>query len=553
MPRTGLNDTISRIFDTFVVVSKSRYAVVYDIFNHYARWSTNAVEFFGLSGEYIENADTEWHKRIHPDDRKNYEQRIMAMIAGIKQDSPLEYRAMDKNGEYVACSSKGTIIKDYSGRPAYLAFFITNHGIVSNKDPITDTDNLYEMFNALRQQRERQEKSSVLIIDAIHFDDINRTYGYMFGNQVLRAMADLVVNLVKDEGVVYRGDGTSIIVISGSLELDGMRRLYSRIREQLKSAFYVSGTRITLNIAGGVLVNDNFAVDEHTIYTSAKYALDASKNMNHGGLVVYHNEHQDQNARRIELLDAIRSDIMNKCSGFYLVYQPIISAKDSHMIGAEVLLRWHNEAFGDVMPDSFIPLLENDSVFFELGNWILEQSFNETRSIISVFPEFMLNINLTFMQLERSEFRTTLMDLMRRTRFPASNLTLELTKRCRQMSREHLKSQVDFLKSSGSQIALDVEEFSSLDLLRALPVDHIKIDRRFLRDIDRNLVNQYIVEAMAGFAQHMNVHVTLTGIENAQMLDFVKERFPADSFQGYYYSKPVRIADLKQLPLYHSR
>ena len=153
MARTGLNDTISRIFDTFVVVSKSRYAVVYDIFNHYARWSTNAVEFFGLSGEYIENADDDWHKRIHPDDRKNYEQRITAMIAGINQEAPMEYRAMDKNGEYVACSSKGTIIKDYSGRPAYLAFFITNHGIVSNRDPITDTDNQYQLFNELRQRR----------------------------------------------------------------------------------------------------------------------------------------------------------------------------------------------------------------------------------------------------------------------------------------------------------------------------------------------------------------------------------------------------------------
>jgi len=552
MPRAGLNDTISRIFDTFVVVSKSRYAVVYDIFNHYARWSTNAVEFFGLTGEYIENADVEWHKRIHPDDRKNYEQRITAMIAGIKQEAPMEYRAMDKNGEYVACSSKGTIIKDYSGRPAYLAFFITNHGIVSNRDPITDTDNLYQMFNELRQRRERRQKTSVLVIDTIHFDDINRTYGYMFGNQVLKAQAELVVNLIKNDGKVYRGDGTSLIIVSPTFGIDEMRRFYARIREQMKNAFYVSGTRVTVNVAGGVLLNDNFAIDEHTIYTSAKFALEASKNMNHGSLVVYHNEHQEQNARRIEMLDVIRADIMNRCEGFYLVYQPIVSATDNHMVGTEVLLRWRNERFGDVMPDTFIPLLENDSVFFELGNWILEQAFNETKSIISIYPDFMVNINLTFMQLERSEFRTTLMELMRRTRFPARNLTLELTKRCRQMSREHLKSQVDFLKSLGSQIALDVEEFSSLDLVRILPIDLIKIDRRFLRDIDKNLVNQYIVEAMTGFAKNMNVHVTLTGIENSDMLKFIKGKFPADSLQGYYYSKPVEITELKKLPLYHT-
>lgn len=552
MARTGLNDTISRIFDTFVVVSKSRYAVVYDIFNHYARWSTNAVEFFGLSGEYIENADDDWHKRIHPDDRKNYEQRITAMIAGINQEAPMEYRAMDKNGEYVACSSKGTIIKDYSGRPAYLAFFITNHGIVSNRDPITDTDNQYQLFNELRQRRDRKQKSVVLIIDTIRFDDINRTYGYSFGNQLLRAQADLFSNLVKNDGKIYRGDGTSLVAVTGSLSLDEVRRLYSRMREQLKTAFYVAGTRVPVSIAGGIVVVENFALDEHTIYTSAKYALDVSKDINHGGLVVYHNEHQEQNARRIELLDAIRADIMNRCEGFYLVYQPIVSSKDNHMIGAEVLIRWKSEKYGEVMPDTFIPLLENDSVFFELGNWILEQAFNETRGIVAVFPDFMLNINLTFMQLERSEFRTSLMELLRRTRFPVKNLTLELTKRCRDMSREHLKSQVDFMKSLGSQIALDVEDFSSLDLLRLLPIDLIKVDRRFLRDIDKNLVNQYIVEAMSGFAHNMNVHVALTGIENAEMLGFVRDKFPADSFQGYYYSKPVSIEELKKLPLYHA-
>ena len=88
------------------------------------------------------------------------------------------------------------------------------------------------------------------------------------------------------------------------------------MREQLKTAFYVAGTRVPVSIAGGIVVVENFALDEHTIYTSAKYALDVSKDMNHGGLVVYHNEHQEQNARRIELLDAIRADIMNRCEGF---------------------------------------------------------------------------------------------------------------------------------------------------------------------------------------------------------------------------------------------
>ena len=151
------------------------------------------------------------------------------------------------------------------------------------------------------------------------------------------------------------------------------------------------------------------------------------------------------------------------------------------------------------------------------------------------------------MQLERSEFRTALLQIMRRTGFQGKNLMLELTKKCRQMSREHLKSQMDFLKACGCKIAVDVDDFAALDLLDWLPVDGIKLDRKFAREAEKSQVDQYKIEAIIEFARHMNISVTITGIEHADKMNFFRTKYQMDTFQGYYYSKPVRIRDMEKM------
>ena len=112
----GTYDTINRIFDTFAVTSRSRYVYVYDMSRNIARWSKNAVEYFGLAGEYIYNAASVWETRIHGDDKDRYNEYINAAFAGEKVDPNIEYRAKNRNGEFVVCSCRGVVIKDYAGK-----------------------------------------------------------------------------------------------------------------------------------------------------------------------------------------------------------------------------------------------------------------------------------------------------------------------------------------------------------------------------------------------------------------------------------------------------
>ena len=142
-----------------------------------SRWSPNAVDYFGLTGEYIYNASAVWESKIHPDDRDKYTEYLGLVFAGKKAEPTFEYRAKNKNGEYVVCSCRGVVIKDYAGRPVFYACSMINKGIVNNNDPITLLPNQYELLNHMRALKAQKRPYSILLINFIDFGEVNRRYG----------------------------------------------------------------------------------------------------------------------------------------------------------------------------------------------------------------------------------------------------------------------------------------------------------------------------------------------------------------------------------------
>lgn len=546
---SGTYDTINRIFDTFAVTSRSRYVYVYDMEKNISRWSLNAVDYFGLTGEYIYNASSVWANRIHPEDRDKYNEYISLVYAGKKVGPNIEYRAKNKNGEYVVCSCRGVVIKDYSGNPVFYACSIINKGIVDNNDPITLLPNQYEMLNYMRQLKMQKKVYTILMINFIDFGDINRRYGYAIGNNILRATATKLLQDVKEQGRVYRGDGTVLAVITELMTLDEVKKFYGRMRSFTREALAINGKKVGAEIGGGVIIATDFNVDEHSIYTSAKYALDFSKTQRHGNLIIFHNDELDNKKSNIELVDAVRSSVVNRMEGFFLEYQPIVSAVDGRLVGMEVLLRWQKEPYGVVSPSEFVPWLEQDQVFYNLGNWILETALKDALEIRQNIKDFYLSVNLALMQLERSEFRTTLIDILRRTGYPATGLCLELTQGSRQLSVEHLKSQVEFLKSCGVRIGLDVADFASLDYVRHFPVDLVNIVPALTDGIDQNITNKYVIETITAFTHRLRIRTCYTGIEDEETAKIARQ-FPVSDLMGYYYGRPCKIEQFKELELY---
>lgn len=542
----GTYDTINRIFDTFAVTSRSRYVYVYDLTKNISRWSANAVDYFGLTGEYVYNAASVWENRIHPDDRDKFTEYVSQVYAGKKVEPTFEYRAKNKNGEYVVCSCRGVVIKDYAGRPVFYACSMINKGIVDNNDPITLLPNQYELLNHMRHLKNRKKEYAILMINFMDFADINRRYGYMTGNNILRATAAKLMQETKDYGKTYRGEGTILAFVSDSMSVDEIKKLYGRMRAFTRDSLVVGGKKVGAEIGGGVIFAADFSIDEHSIYTSAKYALDYSKNQRHGNLIIFHNDELDNKRSSIELVDTIRNCVLDGMDGFYLEYQPIKAANDGRLVGMEVFVRWKKEPFGAVSPSEFVPWLEQDQVFYTLGNWILEKALLDALDIRRNNKDFYLSVNLAFMQLERSEFRTTLLEILRKTSYPSTGLCLQLTQGSRQLGMEHLKSQVEFLKSCGLKVGLDVADFAALDLTRHLPIDVINLSPSLTAGVTDNLTNKYMVETMTGFAHRLGIRTCFTGIEDEESA-LVARQYPISEVMGYYFGRPCSIEDFKKL------
>jgi PAS domain S-box-containing protein len=544
----GSLDTINRIFDTFAVTSRSRYVYVYDMDKNISRWSQNAVDYFGLTGEYIYNASSVWENRIHPDDRDKYVEYLAVVYSGKKTDPNFEYRAKNKNGEYVICAARGVVIKDYAGRPAYYACSIINKGIVDNNDPITLLPNQYEMLNFMRQLKAAKKDYSILMINFIDFGDVNRRYGYMTGNNILKATAAQLIEEGKGQGRAFRGEGTRLAFITDTMAIDDVKKFYGKMRAYTRESLVINGKKVTAEIAGGMIVCTDLEVDEHSLYTSAKYALDYSKNQKHGNLIIFHNDELDNNKSSIELVDEVRNCVLNGFEGFYLEYQPIVSASDGRLVGMEVFLRWHKEPYGDVSPAEFVPWLAQDSVFYLLGNWILENALKDALPIRMTNRDFYLSVNLAFMQLERSEFRTTLIEILRKTGYPATALCLDMTASSRQLSLEHLKSQIEFLKSCGIRIGLDCSDFGSLDLVRNLPIDLINLTPSITGPISENLTVRFMIDAITSFTHKLGIRTAFLGVEDEEKAQIARQ-FPVSDLMGYYYGRPCRIEEFKKLSL----
>lgn len=545
------SEYFDKIFEAFSATAKGSYIYLCDMWTDMSRWSKSAVDYFGLPGEYMEDAGTIWAQHIHPEDRRRYQEDIDAVFSGRKKNHELEYRAMDKNGNYVVCTCSGVVIEDEAGNPEFFAGTITNRGTIENIDPTTNLYNLYEFLNALRLLRERGKKYRVLLVGFKHFSDVNDLYGYSFGNEAMKLFVSIMQNDLMDKGKIFRMDGTRFAVLTTELRVDDLKNYYLRLQEKAKNHLTVQENNVSLALCGGLVVVEDCQISEHAIHAAARYALNVSKNERHGELWIVENDDVDKNKKTVELINVLRSSIIEECRGFYLCYQPVVSPQTGKMTGAEALLRWNREPYGEISPGQFIPWLEKDSAFFDLGNYVLRQAMLDGKEFLKDHPDMIINVNLSYAQLERSEFRNALVGFLLSTGFPPEHLCLELTERCRLLDMNFLRNEIIFLKSYGIKIALDDfgTGFSSLNLLRELPIDYIKIDRGFVSEIENNKADQSIVKAVMTCARELDIGVCVEGIENERLRDYL-QNYPAQGYQGYYYSKPVTKEEFKRLELY---
>ncbi len=551
MKNERLAAQFENIFQAFSATSDGRYTYICDIPQNISYWSQDAVDFFGLPSAKMEDAGNLWVEHIEEPFREAYIKDIEDLFSGKKDHHEMVYRARAKDGSYVSCTCRGRILYDDNGNPEFFAGTITNHEKEESIDPTTGLQTRTALLGRMNLLTEAGKDFYLLMIGIRNFFDINSTYGYLIGNRILKGVAEYLLTY---SGITsywrYRCEGTKFAMI---LEKDqntyeDVQNLYKDIRDHLQQRFEQDGTHVSINISGGCVDSSLQSASVNTIYNLALYALNKAKEENQTDLYLLTETNSGMDEHRIKILNTIRNSIGGEFNGFYLVYQPIVNAHTQQITGAEALLRWKNEEYGLVPPNAFIPWLEKDPIFYELGNWILRQSMTDAKKIFATHPDFIMNVNLAYPQLQRSDFKADLNRIVRELDYPPNNLKLELTERCKLLNMNMLLELMIFFNTSGFQTALDDfgTGYSALNLLTDLPITQIKIDRSYIMNVEKDPAKQSLLKAIVGCASELGKGVCVEGVETAEMRNFLLEHYPITNIQGYYYSKPLPFDELME-------
>jgi len=540
-------DIKTDIFEIIRDVPKGQFVFIENIETGESNWNKEAVNYFGFPDCKIENTVEFIYSILHPEDKERIRKEYKEVFLKEKKSFYLSLRIKNADGEYVPCTCKSNIIFDKDGKPSMFTGSLTVHRKEDDLDAITDLPKLQSFLLQISRIKESNKECMLMALELKHFNHINALYGYEFGNKTLYEIANILYDILGENGVVYRLEGASFGIVFNDMNIDDLKTYYTEISNALENCS-LDGFALNIEVCGGALYTKNQEASHLMIYSYLLSALEKAKDTEDNKLVIFDDASHENNHKTLELLNEIKASIRNNCEGFYLCYQPFISTVTGKIIGAEALIRWRSPKYGEVSPGRFVPHLEAHSCFYDLSIWILRRAMSDIKEIIKQCPRFFINVNMSYSQLERPEFVHEVVAIINEIKFPPKNLQLELTERCRNLDMKYLKEQLEFLRKQGIKIALDDYGTgnSTINLLCELPITSVKIDQTFILNILNKSSNRVVVDSSVQCAKNLGLSVCLEGVETQEIKDFIG-KYSANYHQGYFYSRPIEFSNFKAI------
>lgn len=529
-------------------LAKKSYYSITNLKSGITWWSESTLEYFGLEQNYTAIGKEKTKRELHPDDVETFKYCFGRRVEGNDLDKSWEYRVKDGD-KYNRFNAMSRMISDNEGKPLLLITRFVNYGLSDEVDTVTGLRTEAVLTRQLNKYISEGRRGVLLKVNLDQFSHISVMYGAAFGDKVLNCVAQLLINILHDNSNIYKLSGVKFVLALGDIPRKKLREIYEKIEDAMENNVEVEGKKIPLRISAGAVYIEPYMTDSNAVRSRLTYAVNHSRYEHHGELVIFNDEMGGKdNQHQFELIALIHQCATSDFDGFKLFYQPIADTKNGTIRGMEALIRWEKEPYGIISPGIFMEWLEEDPCIFDLGNWILRTALNDIKKVRDELPGCFVNVNVSAAQLERREFRQSVMNILSETGARPEELCLELTERCRDLDVEFLKGEVDFFHSKGIKIALD--DFgtgnSSLSLALELPFDELKVDMSFIRDIKDKPQNQAMVQSIIDYAKRTKTETCIEGIENREVDDYIK-KFGATWHQGYYYSKPVPIESIEKL------
>ncbi|CAN5871376.1 EAL domain-containing protein [soil metagenome] len=534
--------------------------------------SRNLLETLGYAPEEM-IADPEfWFAHLHPEDRAT----VLAHFAQevVPERGSIEYRFRHADGSYRWFHDSYRLVRDEAG-PAEVVGSWTD--ITARKaaeetarsreerihylayhDALTDLPNRSLLLDRLSQALAQAERDStqvaVLFTDLDRFKIVNDTLGHPAGDELLRQVAQRLRSALREGDTLARLSGDEFVIllprISGARDV---ARVAAKALGMVTAPFTVLGHELHISSTIGVSLFPKDGADPETLLKHADTALYQAKDRGRNRYQFFDARMNAHAQKRRLLENGLRRAIERE--EFVLHYQPQIDLQTDAVTGVEALIRWHPEQ-RMVRPREFIPIAEETGLIIEIGEWVLRTACRQAMEWEAAgLPPVRMAVNLSIRQLRRGDFPARVRALVGETGLPPQRLDLEITESSLMVDPEQIIKTLHELRGTGIQLAMDDfgAGYSSLAYLKRLPLDRIKIDRSFVRDIPEDPDDVAIVQAILAMARQLKIRVVAEGVETTAQARFLRNHGCQEA-QGYAFGRPLpaeACADfLAKTPLY---
>ena len=528
-------------------LSQDSYLMVTDMQHNLTFVPESTAEFLGIPSGWCEDGyKIVLEKSVHPYDCPEYTEEMKKRLRGINLENDL-YIRMGKNKKYVMTQIITDMILE-QGKNRYFIVLLRNQNVIPEIDPLTDLYGQVKFEKDIVDYIQQGRKVAVLEIEIDHMNDINILYGTNYSDRIQKVLAYRFIYMMDADKAVYRMGNSNYAFILRDASREEAAAFLEKIRARLEESVVLENNHFDLKIYASGIILDHYEGEISTVQSKLEYVLGKMRTRRDHKLMFFNDLVQINGDVDLDLMKIIHQSVLNQCDGFYVEYQPVVHAQTGEIAGAEALVRWKKEPYGIVPPGMFIDWLESNPCMYDLGNFVLKQALTDAVEFRKSNPDFFINVNMSAKQLERKTFCGVVMALLKETGFPAGQLCLEMTERCRSMPVSVMEEKLLYLKQHGVRLAMDDygTGSASSSILLQTPMDEIKIDMSFIRGITDNQTKQALVRSMVDFANKADLKSCLEGVEDEKLQNYLRS-FGATWFQGYYYSRPVQAAAMQKL------
>ncbi len=518
-----------------------------------SRWKA----MIGYADDEITAAPDEWLSRVHPDDIEILQAKISAHVGGASEHFESEHRLRHKDGRHRWLLCRGSALKDENDvvyRIAGSLSDITDRKQIEERlrhdafhDALTGLSNRALLIDRLSHALNRVNRRgdyifAVLFLDLDRFKMINDSLGHTLGDQLLVTIARRLRECVRPDDTVARlGGDEFVVLLDGVQDVEEASTIANRIQESLKSPISLGDHEVVTSASIGIAASSRKYERPEQILRDADLAMYRAKTLGKSRQEIFDGDMQHHMLFRLELETDLRGALDRGELSVY--YQPIVSISDGSIVAFEALVRWRHPERGMVPPGIFVPIAEGTGLVIPIGNWILETACRQMKEWLPNLPADRLvsmHVNLSGRQFRHPDLVENLRATLDRVGLEPNRLGLEITESVVMDNAASAAEMLEQLRSVGVQLQIDDfgTGYSSLSYLHRFPIDTLKIDGSFIRDMLSDQKNVEIVRSIAALAHELGMQIIAEGVETADQLAKLRE-LGCERAQGHFFCEAV--------------